>query len=190
MIAAVLGFLNLPALRRIARLRRDSFVLAMLALVGVLVFGVLGGLLLAVTISILLLLNGESRPTSSVADHVPGAPPEPGLLVFRLNSPLMFINAKLLRDRVRAELEGMDPPVRLVLLDLQFSPHLDIESLNVLGSLHRELAGRGVALWLVNLHAGVLAMLDRGGLAADLGRAHLYRSIQDAAPDIRVALAS
>lgn len=45
-IAAVIGFLNVPALRRIARPRRDSFVLALLALAGVLVLGVLGLLLL------------------------------------------------------------------------------------------------------------------------------------------------
>ena len=79
-IAAVAGFLNLAALRRIARLRRASFVLAMVALAGVLIFGVLGGLLLAVVISILLLLDRQSRPGSTVRT-------EPGLLVFRLDAP-------------------------------------------------------------------------------------------------------
>jgi hypothetical protein len=34
----------------------------------------------------------------------------------------------------------------------------------------------------------VLEILDRGGLAAELGQSHLYRSIQDAAPDARAAL--
>jgi hypothetical protein len=57
-ISAVVGFLNLPALRRIRRLRRDSFALAMLTLLGVLLLGVLGGL---------LLLNRQSRPDTSVS---------------------------------------------------------------------------------------------------------------------------
>ena len=91
-IGAVAGFLNLPALRRIARLRRDASLLAMLALAGVLIFGVLGGLLLAVVISILLLLDRQSRPGSTVRT-------EPGLLVFRLDAPMLFINAKLVRDQ-------------------------------------------------------------------------------------------
>ena len=53
---------NLPAMRRIRRLRRDSFALAMFTLLGVLLLGVLGGLLLAVVITIVLLLNRQSRP--------------------------------------------------------------------------------------------------------------------------------
>jgi len=109
-IAAVAGFLNLPALRRIARLRRDSFGLAMLALAGVLVLGVLGGLLLAVVISVLLLLDRQSRPGGTVRT-------EPGLLVFRLDAPLLFLNAKLVRDRVRELLAAATEPVRIVLAD-------------------------------------------------------------------------
>src|SRR5829696_169180 len=92
-IAAVAGFLNLAALRRIARLRRASFVLAMLALAGVLILGVLGGLLLAVVISVVLLLDRQSRPGSTVRT-------EPGLLVFRLDAAPLFRNPKLLNDRV------------------------------------------------------------------------------------------
>ena len=121
MIAAVAGFLNLPALRRIAGLRRDSFVLAMIALAGVLVFGVLGGLLVAVAISVLLLLGRQSRPASTVRT-------EPGLLVFRLDAPLLFLNAKLVRDRVRELLEAAPDPVRIVLLHLRFTPDLDVRA--------------------------------------------------------------
>ena len=118
-ISAVAGFLNLPALRRIARLRRDAFLLAMLALAGVLIFGVLGGLLLAVVISILLLLDRQSRPGSTVRT-------EPGLLVFRLDAPMLFINAKLVRDQVRELLAAASEPVRIVLVDLRFSHDLDV----------------------------------------------------------------
>jgi SulP family sulfate permease len=199
-IGAVAGFLNLPALRRIARLRRDSFVLAMVALAGVLILGVLGGLLLAVVISIVLLLNRESRPGSSVlgrlpgtgawaaVDHEPDARTEPGLLVFRLDAPLLFLNAKLVRDRLRELLDAARPPVRIVLLDLQFTPDLDVESVNVLAALHADLAGRGVALWLGNVRVGAREVLRRSGLAAAIGEARLYRTLADAAPDVRAAL--
>jgi SulP family sulfate permease len=129
-ISAVVGFLNLPALRRIRRLRRDSFALALFTLLGVLVLGVLGGLLVAVAISVVLLL------------------------------------------------------------DLQFSAGLDVESLNVLAALHRQLGEQGVELWLANVHGGVGRMLDRSGLADDIGEAHIYRTIADATPDVRAALSS
>jgi SulP family sulfate permease len=182
-IAAVAGFLNLAALRRIARLRRASFVLAMVALAGVLIFGVLGGLLLAVVISILLLLDRQSRPGSTVRT-------EPGLLVFRLDAPLLFINAKLVRDRVRELLAAAPEPVRIVLLDLRFTHDLDVEGINVLAALHAELAGRGVRLWLANVRALVHERLRHSGLAATVGEARLYRDLADAVPDVRAALGS
>jgi SulP family sulfate permease len=160
-IGAVVGFLNVPALRRIARLRRDSFVMALLALAGVLVFGVLGGLLLAVVISILVLLDRESRPGSTVRT-------EPGLLVFRLDAPMLFLNAKLVRDRVPELLAAAPEPVRIVLLDLRFTHELDVEDINVLAAVHER--------------------LRLGGLAAAVGEDRLYRTLADAAPDVRAAL--
>ena len=180
-IGAVAGFLNLPALRRIARLRRDAFLLAMLALARVLIFGVLGGLLLAVVISILLLLDRQSRPGSTVRT-------EPGLLVFRLDAPMLFINAKLVRDQVRELLAAASEPVRIVLVDLRFSHDLDVEDLNVLAALRAELAGRGIELWLGNVRATVHERLRRGGLAAAIGEDRLYRTLADAGPDVRAAL--
>jgi sulfate permease, SulP family len=201
-IGAVVGFLNVPALRRIGRLRRDSLLLALFTLLGVLVLGVLGGLLLAVAISILLLLGHQSRPGSSTLgrlpntgayvalENEPAARTDPGLLAFRLNAPLLFINAKLLRDRIREQLHGADPPVRIVLLDLRFTPELDVESVNVLAALHRELHEQGVTLWLANVRAAVHDMLRRSGLADQIGEAHLYGTMADATPDIRDALSS
>jgi MFS superfamily sulfate permease-like transporter len=171
-ISAVVGFVNVHAL----------------------LLGVLGGLLLAVTISVLLLLGHQSRPGGSVLGRVldtsayvalenePADRTDPGLLVFRLNAPPLFVNAKLVRDRLRTLLPTTEPPVRIVLLDLQFSAGLDVESLNMLVELHRELHEQGVALWLANVHTGVHRMLRRSGLADDIGEAHLYRTIADATP--------
>jgi STAS domain len=53
----------------------------------------------------------------------------------------------------------------------------------VLASLRHELEGQGVTLWLGGVHAEVQDMLERSGLADDIGRAHLYRNLEDAAGD-------
>jgi sulfate permease, SulP family len=159
-IGAVIGFLDLAAMERVRRLRRDSFAIALVAMVAVLALGVLQGLILAVVVSVGEFLIRSSRPSRSVLGRLPGTTafiarenaPEartvPGMLVYRLNAPLLFVNAKRLRDGIRAELRGADPPVRVVLLDLSFTPALDITSVNVLASLRHELEGQGVALWL------------------------------------------
>jgi sulfate permease, SulP family len=123
-------------------------------------------------------------------ENEPAARADPGLLVFRLDAPLLFVNAKLVRDRLRALLASVEPPVRIVLLDLQFSAGLDVESVNMLAALQRELHDQGVALWLANVHVNVGRMLRRSGLADEIGEAHLYRTIADATPDVRAALST
>ena len=159
----------------------------------------LGGLLLAVVISILLLLGRQRRPGTSVLGRVPPGdvyvaidhePAEPGLLILRLDAPLLFINPKLLRDRVREQLAAAETPVRIVVLDLQFTPALDVESLDVLSSLRGELFQRGIALWLANARAEVQDLLRRSGLAEAVGEARIYRSLADAIPDARAVLRS
>jgi MFS superfamily sulfate permease-like transporter len=70
-----------------------------------------------------------------------------------------------------------------VLLDLSFTPELEIQDVNVLASLYQELDGQGVALWLGGVHAQVQDMLVRSGLADEIGRAHLYREVEDAIAD-------
>ena len=133
-ISAVIGFLDLAALERVRRLRRDSFVIAVAAMLAVLALGVLQGLIVAVVISLAVFLVRASRPSGSVLGRIPGtgayvalehapeARTEPGLLVYRLNAPLLFVNAKRLRDGIRAQVRDADPPVRVVLLDLSFTP--------------------------------------------------------------------
>ena len=61
-IVAIAGFFRVDELGRFSRLRRDAFVLSLVALVGVLIFGVLAGLLV-----------GSSSGSS--ADAEAGAPP-------------------------------------------------------------------------------------------------------------------
>ena len=50
----------------------------------------------------------------------------------------------------------------------------------MLGSLRSELEGQGVALWLAGVHAQVLDMLDRSGLADQVGRDRVHRDVEDA----------
>lgn len=120
-ISAVIGFLDLAAMERVRRLRRDSFAIALVVMIAVLALGVLQGLLLAVVVSVGELLIRSSRPSRSVLGRLPGTTafvarenaPEaltvPGMLVYRLNAPLLFVNAKRLRDGIRAELRDADP---------------------------------------------------------------------------------
>lgn len=65
-VNAVRGFISVPAMRDIWRVDRASFGIAMIAVMGVLVFGILTGLVLAVGMSVFGLLIRFSRPRVTV----------------------------------------------------------------------------------------------------------------------------
>jgi sulfate permease, SulP family len=195
-VNAVLGFLDLPALRRLAALRRNSAGLAVVTTTGVLVLGVLPGLVLAVTISIGAYLVRLARPSGSIlgrapsgawvaVEHDPGAAVDPAILVYRLNGPLVAVNAKHLRGLVHDALVGRDPRPATVVLDLGYTPELDVGSIDDLVSLHRELAEDDIGLALGNVHADVHEMLRRSGLTEVVGATRIHRHLADAVANER-----
>jgi sulfate permease, SulP family len=188
-VSAVLGFMRVEELRRYQQLSRYGLPLAMCALVGVLVLGVLPGLLVAVTLTIVLLLKRISRPHAAVLGRLPDgsgygdverhpdAEIVPGLLIFRLDAPLFFANATLMRGRLRALVLDADPPYQVVLLDLEATSDLDLESADTLAGLREDLDREGIELWLTRVHAPVREMLDRMNPADRVGEKWIFPSV-------------
>ena len=199
-VVAISGLMRVEELRRLFGVRRQDFMLALVALAGVLVFDVLPGLLFATVLSFLLLVYRASQPNLSVMGRLPGgeefadvsrAPdsrPVPGLLIVRPNEGLFFANAGPLRDRILALVRASEPPPRAVLLDLEMSNDLDVPSADALADLHEELEQIGARLLLSRVHAEVRDMLNRSGVAARIGADHIYRRNSDAVAAFVAAL--
>jgi high affinity sulfate transporter 1 len=191
-ISAVLGFLRVGELRRIRSLRSDSFAIAIFTLVLTLVLGILPGLITAVVIAMLILLVHLARPSTEVlgraigsgrwmaAARGPTADQPPGLLVVRLEAPLLYLNAGLLRDQVRAAVRATDPPPRVVIVDLSMSADLDIESLDIVGRLADQVAEAGASLWLAEVRGPVREMLACAGPESEVSQILLYPSLEAA----------
>ena len=126
-VVAVARMFKWKSIRELYRVRRSDFVLAMVALLGVLTFQeVLTGLLVAVIVSLLALVWRASQARVSVLGRVPGHitfssidnQPDnetvPGLLIVRPDEGLYFANAAPLRENVRALLAASDPPATSV----------------------------------------------------------------------------
>lgn len=189
-ISAVVGFLRVAELRRIWVLRRDAFHIALVALAATLVLGILSGLIVTVLLALVLLLADLARPDASVMGQDPSgelvslarspdAATMPGVLVLRLDAPLLFLNAGTLHDRVSQASAGMDPRPSVVVLDLSMSANLDIGSLAVLGRLDERLRNEGVEFRLVHAHRLVRDVLAR---AAAMGTPTppIYATMSDA----------
>jgi sulfate permease, SulP family len=175
-IVAVWGFLDLPELRRIARIRRSAIVFAGLALAGVLGLGVLEGLVVTAGLTLVYVLERLSRPavTTLARDERTGTWKRAGaagpsdVLVLRPDGALLYPNANEVSDRVLALAAAADPPPRAVVLDLSLSPDLDVQSADMLADLARQLGRAGVELRLATVRAPARAVLRRSGLLAQV----------------------
>lgn len=188
-ISAVIGFLNVPALRRIFQLRRGSFWLAMAALFGVLILGMLPGLLLAILISALMLLVAISRPRATELGKLPdstefaslagerGAQAVPGLVILRLDAPMIAFNAQSARNLIRERVRTTQPKTGVVLLDMEMSFDLDVGSIDKLAQIHRELQEDGVQLWLARPHSEARRMLYHSELDKVIGADHIFQTV-------------
>ena len=69
-VAAVWGLMDLPALRRYRRVRRADFVAAMVGIGGVVLFGPLPGLGIAIVTSLLAIIYRSSAPRMEVLGKI------------------------------------------------------------------------------------------------------------------------
>jgi high affinity sulfate transporter 1 len=174
--AAVYGLIDLRALLRMWRVSRIDFYAAAIALVSVLLLGILQGVLLAALASIFLLLARASQPNIAFLGRLPGTgrysdsarhegvEPLVGVIAFRPEASLLYINAETILESVLQALRKSSD-VRLVACDLSASPYIDLAGARMLLDLHDELASRHVTLCIVGAHAQLRDLLRAEGLA-------------------------
>ncbi|HYM41663.1 MAG TPA: SulP family inorganic anion transporter [Steroidobacteraceae bacterium] len=188
-IHAVSKSLRLTVFANYFRWQRDWQV-ALAAVLAVMVFGVLNGLLAAIAFSIAWLLKSLASPRLSVLgragrhDYVdvarfPQAVRVPGLLVLRPEEPLFFANAEPLLTRART-LVLRQPDTRLVVLNLEESPDLDSTALETLAEFCGWLSARGIELRVARLRRTVRDALLRAQLSLLPTSTLDYSSVDDA----------
>ncbi|MFM2085216.1 MAG: hypothetical protein RLZZ237_85 [Pseudomonadota bacterium] len=168
-IHAVSHTLNPVALKPYFSWRRDRL-LVLVAIAGVLLFGVLDGLLVAIAISLALMLRRLSQPGLSVLgrlgdshDYVklaqhPAARAAADMLILRVDEPLFFVNAERSLHLARTMLD--DSHVGKVILSLEESPDLDGSSVEALRDFALFVHQRGLRLALARLKEPVFELLQ------------------------------
>jgi high affinity sulfate transporter 1 len=195
-IAAAFSLMDVPILRKYLRVRRSALVLSLVATVGVVLFGVLQGILLAVVLSILLFFRRSWWPHGEILGHevpaldgwhsverYPDARQEPGVLVFRWEAPLFFANAGIFRQQVRRLIRRHEP--RWFVLQCEAITDIDVTAADMLERLDAELNARGVNMAFVELRDRLKDRVLRYGLLETLDRDHFYPSIRRAIDELR-----
>ncbi|TGD94024.1 SulP family inorganic anion transporter [Methylobacterium nonmethylotrophicum] len=196
------GLIQPGEFRAILKVRQMEFRWAVMAAIGVLVFGTLQGIVIAVALSLVGLAIQTARPTVAVIGRKRGAdvlrpvsPEHPddetldGLLIVRPVGRLYFANAQNVGDKIRLLIAQHRP--RVVTLDFSRVPDIEYSALKM---LQEGIRRTEAAVWLAGLNPGVLDMVRRSGLDEELGPDRLlfnarvamqrYQDMQDKpAPD-------
>jgi len=187
-IAALAHALDPTPLIRLWRLDRDQWI-ALAAAGGVLVFGIVDGMLLAVATAVAALLSRLALPQVARLGRLPGTRdfvdlarhPEAiapaGCTVWRPSEQLFFANAERLLARIVATVER-NPATRVVILSLEETFDLDSTALEALIEFDTRLAAAGLELRLARARDPVRDLLAAAD-AADLVARASY-SVDDA----------
>ncbi|GEL21166.1 hypothetical protein PSU4_01200 [Pseudonocardia sulfidoxydans NBRC 16205] len=192
-IAASLSLTDLPATRRLFRVRRTEFVLSATAALGVVVLGVLPGMAVTVALSAANVFRRAWWPYRAVLGRVPGLPgfhdlrshPDaeqlPGCLLVRHDAPLFFANARTFREWIDGLVRD-DPDVRWVVVAAEPVTDIDTTAVDMLRELAEALHRNERHLVFAELKDPVRQDVERAGLTTAFDSAHLYPTI-DAAVD-------
>jgi len=179
-LVAVKGLIDLPALRHLWQVSRLEFKIAMVAFVGVLVLGILKGVLVAAIASLLMLIAGTARPHVAFLGRIPGTRrysdlqrhPDneeiPGVVIFRVESAVLYFNADHVRQVVWERIEAA-PRLVFVVCDLSDVPRVDVAAARMLAGLNRDLRKRGIRMRVVEAHASVRDLLRAEAVEEQIG---------------------
>ncbi len=193
-IAAVAHLVDVPALRRLRHSDPTDFVLAVLCFAGVLVFGLLIGLAIAVVVSMLALVYRAYRPTAAVLGRAPGAVDDellryrgiddhpgcetfPSLVILRVDGELFFANARWFRETVRSLVRDQTPPVRELLVHVGAVPRMDTTAAAMLKELIPELHGLGIELAFARATTGLIHDFERNGIMSLVDEHRFYDTV-------------
>jgi MFS superfamily sulfate permease-like transporter len=158
---------------------------AVTAALGVLTFGTLEGIVVAIILSLIGLGGQTAHPRVSVigkkrgvdvlrplsSDH-PDDETIEGLLILRPEGRLFFLNAENVLDRIVA-LEATYRP-RVLVLDLSRVPDIEFSALQMMIERDRRATGAGGVVWFAGLNPDALDMARRSGLDEQLGRDRMF----------------
>lgn len=188
--AVVMGMMNLPEMRRIYRVQRFDFWVAIVAILGTLAFGVLAGVILGIGLSLLWLIAVATHPQMPTLGREPGTqvfrdvienPDDeqiPGVAVVRLDGGLFFATADALQDRIRSVIQSESP--RCVVLDCEGINFLDSQGSATIDDLLVLCRQADVTLRLARVKPGVRAVLEREGVTERLGVDHIHGNVHRA----------
>jgi high affinity sulfate transporter 1 len=190
-IATSVGLISPADFREIRAFRTREFRWALAACAGVVLLGTLKGILAAVILSMLSLLQQANNPPVYVmgrkrgtdvfrplTDEHPDDETFPRLLILRTEGRVYFGNAQNIGDRLWEMVHAARP--RVLLLDCSGIPGFEYTAFKMLAQAEAKLREESVDLWLAALAPEALRQVQASPLGARLGRERMFFTLAQA----------
>src|SRR5262249_26400019 len=147
---------------------RTEVGLAVITTLGVVAFGAINGILIAVGLALVRFVKMTARPKDEVLGTVdrlpgfhsverhPGAKTFPGLVLYRFDGPLTFFNSDYFSMRTMAVADAAGPGLRWFVIDTIPISQIDLTGLYALRDLRERLEARGTTLILAGRKTEIL----------------------------------
>jgi SulP family sulfate permease len=170
-LVAIKGLVDIKEMKRLFKVNRFDFVIAMTSLISVIVFGILYGVLIAALFSLTLIIRSVSSPHVAFLGRIPGTNrytdlkrhPDneliPGVLIFRVESPLVYFNVSTVYNTIWTRVLRVGPSLKVAIFDLSTSATIDSSGARLIKRLHDNLAAIGIELKVAEAHSEVRDIL-------------------------------
>jgi MFS superfamily sulfate permease-like transporter len=191
-ISAAIGLVDAAAWRAIASVGRVEVVIAAVTMAGVVLFGVLEALIVAVALSVLDTVRRSAQPHDAVlgwserlgryanVELHPSATITPGVVVYRLDDRLFFANARYVKGRIREAVRGAPEQVNWLVFDAEAVTHVDATGVEALEDLERLLARDGITLLLARMKGPLEARLEGTSFGATMSQERRFPTVRAA----------
>lgn len=189
--AVVMGMMDVPEMRRLARVQRLDFWIAVAAIAATLVVGVLAGVMVGIGLSLIWLISVATRPPMPLLGREPGTQVFrevdehlederfPGVVVLRLDGGLFFATSDALEDRIR-EVALSAPDVTGIVLDCEGMNFIDTQGSAKLRELLELTEGAGLTLRLARVKSAVRELLRRDNVLDRIGQERIHGNVNRA----------
>ncbi|MDD2563457.1 MAG: sulfate permease [Salinivirgaceae bacterium] len=190
-IEAVKGLIDVKEFVHLWKTNKTELVLALIAVIGVLVFGILEGVLIATFVTLVLVIKAVSTPHVAILGRIPGTQrysdvvrnPDnelfSPLLLFRVESSVYYFNTEYIENLILLKVDYANPALKTVIWDLNTSPQVDRAGAKMIGQLHLDLKAKGVLLRIANARAGVRDILRNENIDHLIGKISRKVSLND-----------
>jgi MFS superfamily sulfate permease-like transporter len=191
-IDAMLGVVTFAPLRRYFRVNRPDWVFYLGAMLGILFFGIIQGILIGVVLSLLLLIARASKPgirrlgrdpKADVyvdVDRYTGLELVSGVVAVRMGGPLFFADANRFRDALNELIRSNREPVRALVVDATAISQTDTDGADIVIQIAEDLRSRGVSLAFAHVEPAILELWTRAGAIEAIGPDRIFETVRGA----------